>query len=226
MSISSLEKEAQALQTAFQLMFRHFGPCHWWPAETPWEVMVGAILTQNTAWKNVTRAIQCLKERQALDSQAIIHLPQEELAQIIRPAGYFKQKAKKLKALAEFLHRHYGGSIEAMSQEPISTLRPKLLSVFGIGPETADSILLYALQKPIFVVDAYTRRIGSRHGFFPENYTYHQIQEFFTRRLPQEVAYYNEYHALIVYTGKTYCRRQPRCSGCPLENFRPFGPST
>jgi endonuclease-3 related protein len=207
------------LMQAYNRMLSTFGPLGWWPGDSPWEVMVGAILTQNTAWVNVETAITNLKTNGLLAHPAIAAAPLEQLAQLIKPSGYFNQKAKKLKALVDFFKQEYGASIDQMRREDTSVLRDKLLNVWGIGPETADSILLYALDKPVFVVDAYTRRIFSRHGFFPEDITYSQMQDFFETYLPPDVELYNEYHAQIVYTGKGYCRTKPRCEGCPLEGF-------
>jgi endonuclease-3 related protein len=181
--------------------------------------MVGAILTQNTAWVNVERAIANLKAQGLLEPSALAAVPLEQLAEAIRPSGYYKQKAKKLKALVDMFGREYGFNIERMRRQELLALRNKLLGVYGIGPETADSILLYALDKPVFVVDAYTKRIFSRHGFFPDSRDYSQVQDFFEAHLPREVGLYNEYHALVVYTGKEFCRTKPRCAGCPLEGF-------
>jgi endonuclease-3 related protein len=213
------QSDQQLLMEAYRRMFNCFGPRNWWPGDSPWEVMLGAILTQNTAWGNVERAIDNLKTHGLLSATAVADAPLEQLTQLIRPSGYYRQKAKKLKALVEFFKQEYAFSIVKMRGEELPILRNKLLGIFGVGPETADSILLYALDKPVFVVDAYTKRIFSRHGFFPEDYTYRQIQEFFEERLPTEVKLYNEYHALIVYTGKGYCRVTPRCGDCPLAGF-------
>ena len=205
------------LMEMYQKMIRHFGRLNWWPAQTPFEVCIGAILTQNTAWTNVERAIANLKEARCLSAEGIETSDPERLAELIRPSGYYNQKAKKLKTFVRFFAHEYGASFQQWQQESLGEARTKLLSVNGIGPETADSILLYALNKPIFVVDAYTRRIFSRHGFFPENSTYHEMQAFFSRYLPQETSLYNEFHAQVVYTGKTFCRMRPLCEGCPLH---------
>ncbi len=207
------------LLTVYQRMYEFFGPLNWWPGESRSEVIIGAILTQNTAWVNVEKAINNLKEARLLDWQKLRRVEEERLAQLIRPSGYYNQKAKKLKHFAEFLEREYAGSLDKLGAEPLEIAREKLLAVHGIGPETADSILLYALQKPIFVVDAYTRRIFSRHGFFPADYTYQQIQQFMMEHLPPGVQLFNEYHAQIVYTGKTFCKTKPTCAGCPLEGL-------
>ncbi len=208
------------LMQAYRRMLAVFGELDWWPGDSPWEIMVGAVLTQNTAWSNVQLAIANLKAYNMLAASAMSAAPDEQLAELIRPSGYYRQKTKKLKALTAFFQQEYDSSIENMCAEELPVLRDKLLGVYGIGPETADSILLYALGKPVFVIDAYTKRIFCRHGFFPETYTYYDIQDFFERRLPVDVRLYNEFHAQIVYTGKQYCRsRKPRCTGCPLEGF-------
>ncbi len=206
------------LEKVYNRLLAHFGPCHWWPGDTPWEVMVGAVLTQNTAWVNVEKAIQNLKSQSRLEAEAMAALDTEQLAELVRPTGYYRQKAKKLKALTSFYAR-YDFNWQKMRQEPLWPMREKLLAVYGIGPETADSILLYALEKPIFVVDAYTRRILSRHGLAAENMSYDQIQRLFMEHLPTDVPLYNEYHALIVYTGKDFCRSKPGCQGCPLQGM-------
>ncbi len=207
------------LLTVYKHMYDYFGDLDWWPGETRFEIITGAILTQNTAWTNVEKAINNLKNAGILNYQGIKAIEEAELAQLIRPSGYFNQKAKKLKNFICFLENNYAGSLDSLGKGPLKVAREKLLSVNGIGPETADSILLYAFQKPIFVVDAYTRRIFSRHGFFPQKYSYHQIQEFMMKYLPEDVRLFNEYHAQIVYVGKSFCKPKPTCSGCPLEGF-------
>jgi len=195
---------------------------NWWPARTPFEVIVGAILTQNTAWSNVERAIEKLRSNRLLTPGAIERVPPAQLARLIRPSGYFRQKAKKLKAFVRFLNGEFGGSLKRMFAVPTNELRSKLLTVHGIGPETADSILLYAGNHRIFVVDAYTRRILARHGLSDDRSSYDEIREMFERELPHEAELYNEYHALIVNTGKNWCRnKNPICSECPLEPFLP-----
>jgi len=206
-----------ALMETYRKMLGHFGPLNWWPAQTPFEVCIGAILTQNTAWNNVEKALLNLKSAECLSPQGIKTVDLQKLAELIRPSGYYNQKAKKLKHFVRFFATEYGSSFRHWQADSIEVSRKKLLLVNGIGPETADSILLYALNKPVFVVDAYTRRIFSRHGFFPDKSTYDQIQEFFTLHLPQEVSLYNEFHAQVVYTGKTFCRVRPLCEECPLN---------
>jgi endonuclease-3 related protein len=193
------------------------GPMDWWPAETQLEVVVGAILAQNTNWQNAKRAVDALRARHRLSLVAIRKLSLSELAETIRSSGYYNQKAQRLKNLVAFLDRYYRGSLVNAGFEQTDTLRARLLEINGIGPETADSILLYAFYKPIFVVDAYTRRIFSRHGYFPESWSYGQIQEYFVERLPVDVSIYRDFHAQIVYVGAEYCRAKPRCQGCPLS---------
>jgi endonuclease-3 related protein len=198
------------------------GPQHWWPARTPFEVIVGTILTQNTAWTNVEGAIGNLRREKLLSPRAIERVSSAKLARLIRSSGYFRQKAKKLKTFVRFLQAQYHGSLAGMFRTPTATLREQLLAVHGIGPETADSILLYAGEHRVFVVDAYTRRILERHGHAHAKHTYEEIRQLFERSLPQDVSLYNEFHALIVHTGKHFCRtRQPRCSECPLKTFLP-----
>lgn len=208
------------LEEIFQRLFERFGPQGWWPAESPFEVFVGAILTQNTAWKNVEKAIENLKKCGALDPFVIASLSEEKLQELIKPAGFFKQKAKRLKEASLFLIREFSGSIDRMKEVPLEELRPKLLSINGIGPETCDSILLYACDKAIFVVDAYTRRILSRHGLVEEKANYHHLQRLFMDALPHDVEVFKEYHALLVALGKNYCRPIPKCESCPLKGLK------
>ncbi len=205
-------------------MSERLGPMRWWPAKTPFEVIVGAILTQNTAWSNVERAIENLRKERMLTQAAIEKVPVARLGRLIRSSGYFRQKAKKLKAFVRFAGDEFGGSLKRMFAVPTMELRERLLGVHGIGPETADSILLYAGNHPIFVVDAYTRRIMMRHGMTDEKATYDEIRAHFENNLPRDVRLYNEYHALIVNTGKNWCRnKNPICAECPLSPFLPHG---
>jgi endonuclease-3 related protein len=203
----------------FNLLNGYFGDLRWWPAEGPFEVMVGAILTQNAAWTNVEKAIAALKQSQLLSLDVLSRIDEETLAGIIRPSGYYNVKAKRLKSLVGFLLREYAGNIGIMSGEHLPALREKLLSVPGIGPETADSILLYACGKPVFVCDAYTRRILERHRLIGENADYGQIQSMFMNHLPHDVSLFNQFHALIVHTGKDFCRKVPKCDPCPLQTL-------
>lgn len=181
--------------------------------------MVGAILTQNTAWRNVERAVANLKREKVLSVAALRDLPLDRLAGLIRSSGYFNQKAIKLKALVAFLDDRYGGSIARMRKAPLERLRGELLAIRGVGPETADSILLYALEKPVFVVDAYTRRIFYRHHYFETFPTYDEVQERFESELPRDLDLYNDFHAQIVAVGHHFCKPTPRCEGCPLEHL-------
>jgi endonuclease-3 related protein len=205
------------LEEIYRKLYSRFGPQYWWPGESPFEVMVGTILTQNTSWQNVEQAIANLKKADLLDARKIYGLPHKRLAGLIRPAGYFNVKAKRLKNFVKFYLENYGGSVRKMRAFDTGTLRERLLSVNGIGQETADSILLYALGKPVFVVDAYTKRIYSRHKFFKEFAPYEVIQDFFMQNLKNDVKLFNEYHALIVKLGKDICRKsKPKCAVCPL----------
>ncbi|MGB6875611.1 MAG: hypothetical protein WBD87_06210 [Candidatus Acidiferrales bacterium] len=211
-----------ALLQYYQTLFDNLGPQRWWPAKTPFEVIVGAILTQNTSWLNVERAISNLRREHLLTPRALERVPLARLASFIRPSGYFRQKAKKLKFFVRFLRAEYSGSLARMFATPTALLREKLLAVHGIGPETADSILLYAGQKNVFVVDAYTKRILSRHGFAPEDVPYEELRALIEAELPRDVSRYNEFHALLVQVGKNWCRpREPRCAECPLRPFLP-----
>lgn len=201
-----------------------FGPQDWWPGDTPFEVMVGAVLTQNTAWTNVEKAIANLKAADALACPAILDLEPPALAGLIRPAGFFNVKTKRLQALCGFL-RDEGVEADPVSlagTSPLPVLRRKLLAVHGVGEETADSILLYALELPSFVVDAYTRRIFGRLGLLAGDEAYSHIQTLFQRHLPSQTKLYNEYHALIVRLGKEVCRPRPRCGACPLAGICPY----
>jgi len=204
----------------YNKLYRAYGPMHWWPGETPFEVMVGAILTQNTSWKNVEKAIQNLKARNMLDVRSIHRLTRYQLASLIKSSGYFRIKADRLKAFVNFLFENYDGALEKMSKERVETLRQSLLGVRGIGPETADSILLYGLGKPVFVVDAYTKRILSRHGIISGEASYEEVQRLFMEHLPHDEKLFNEYHALLVHLGKTLCKKTARCDECPLKNVR------
>ncbi|MBI2344399.1 MAG: endonuclease III domain-containing protein [Deltaproteobacteria bacterium] len=206
------------LHDIFTRLFAHFAPQRWWPGETPFEVMVGAILTQNTNWQNVERAIAQLKSTVAFTPHAIFALPPAMLAAAIRPAGYFNIKTGRLRNFLTYFVERYNGNVETMRQQPIAQLRTELLGVRGIGPETADSILLYALDKPVFVVDTYTQRVLSRHYLVPEETTYDDVQSIFMDSLAHDVRHFNEYHALLVAVGKTFCRRtNPQCEQCPLK---------
>jgi endonuclease III related protein len=206
----------------YDALFAAHGPQHWWPGRTPFEVIVGAILVQNTSWTNVATAIEHLRLAKLLTPHAIEKISTPRLQRLIRSSGYFRQKTKKLKAFVRFLRREYQGSLSTMFRAPTQTLRDQLLAIHGIGPETADSILLYAAKHPVFVVDAYTRRILERHGHPHASLGYEEVRQLFERNLPPDVALYNEFHALIVHTGKHFCRpRNPRCGECPLKLLLP-----
>lgn len=207
------------LMKIYRLLFEAYGPQHWWPGESPFEVMVGAILTQNTSWKNVEKSIHQLKEKGVLHPEGILRLKESELASLIRSSGYFRIKAKRLKAYLNLMFEEFGGKIERMGRIPLREMRAKLLSVNGIGPETADSILLYALGKPIFVVDAYTKRILSRHSIIDGKASYEEVQRLFMQHLPHDEDLFNEYHALLVHLGKGVCQKKPKCDICPLKGI-------
>jgi endonuclease-3 related protein len=207
------------LGAVYKALRKAFGHQNWWPGDTPFEVMVGAILTQNTAWTNVEKAILNLKQVGKLSHPALTRIPKRKLAQLIRPAGYFNIKADRLKCFVDFLKKECRGDLAKLKRQEMTRLREKLLGVKGIGPETADSILVYALGKPSFVIDAYTRRIFSRHGLEGEQESYEGWREIFMRALPENLGLYNDFHAQIVRLAKEHCRKVPRCSGCPLNRF-------
>jgi len=212
------------LQSIYRRLYSRFGAQKWWPADSAFEVIVGAILTQNTGWSNVEKALANLKKRRLLQPRRLYALPDEEMARLIRPAGYYNIKTARLKSFLKFFLDGYGGSIQKLSAVKLPLLRERLLAVKGIGPETADSILLYALHKPVFVIDAYTKRIFSRHRLIREGAGYDQVQELFTRNLKNQERFFNEYHALIVALGKNYCAKtNPKCGGCPLAFSRNSG---
>lgn len=211
------------LKKIYQRLFDAYGPQHWWPGETPFEVMVGAMLVQNTNWKNVEKAIGNLRDADLLDPRALVELPVDELEELVRPAGYFRVKARRLSNLMQWLVKRYDGSLEAMFCTPLAELREQLLRVNGIGPETADSILLYAGNLPTFVVDTYTYRVTTRHGWIGCEAEYTDLKGLFESSLPDDVRLFNEYHALLVRVGKEHCGTSPKCTGCPLAEFLPRG---
>ena len=211
----------QRLMEMFDLLLVHFGPQNWWPAKTELEVMIGAILTQNTNWTNVEKAISNLKNKDLVSLNRLVSLSVEDLAEEIRPAGYYNVKAKRLKNLINFIFDQYDGDLAGLLQEETDRLREGLLSVNGVGPETADSIILYAAKRPLFVIDTYTHRILSRHAMAGEEATYYDMQELFMDHLPEDAPLFNEFHALIVQTGKNYCRKNPLCEDCPLKQWGP-----
>lgn len=216
------QKSLPILPQYFDVLFQTHGEQHWWPGRTPFEVIVGAILVQNTSWVNVERAIANLRQAKLLTPSAMEKVPQPKLARLIRSSGYFRQKARKLKEFVKFLRKEHRGSLAAMFRTPATNLRGQLLAVHGIGPETADSILLYAGNHPVFVVDAYTRRILQRHGLATGKESYEEFRRLFEKSLPNDPRLFNEFHALIVHTGKNHCRtRAPLCSQCALQPFLP-----
>ena len=205
------------LETIYQKLLAKFGPQKWWPAETKFEVIVGAILTQNTNWGNVEKALANLKKAGILNPDGLRQISTYKLARLIKPSGYFNIKAKRLKSFIHFFFKEYDGDLSEMAKEPLEILRKKVLTVHGIGPETADSILLYACDHPIFVVDVYTKRIFSRHNLVASDADYHQIQKLFMKHFPVDVQLFNEHHALIVRLGKDFCKTKPLCEICPLN---------
>lgn len=222
-----MNKTHEHLMQIYNRLLDHFGPRHWWPARTQFEVIVGAILTQNVSWKNVEKAIQNLDRLGLLDPHRLLAAPLEVIEEAVLPTRYYRQKAKRLRGFCEFLVREYQGELAELFSLDIKELRERLLALKGIGKETADSIILYAAEKPIFVVDAYTKRIFYRLGLLPEDAGYDRVQEFFMNHLPPETGLYNEYHALIDALGNTLCAsRKPRCTECPLEDICGFHSET
>lgn len=207
------------LTEIYQLLLDRFGPQSWWPGETKFEIITGAILTQNTNWTNVDKAITNLKNANLMSPEKLHNLDTPELALLVKPAGYFNVKAKRLKNLLNWLFENYEGQLENLENLSTSNLRAELLSINGIGPETADSILLYALDRAVFVVDTYTARVTIRHQLIDTDTDYQQLQYLFESSLPDDVELFNEYHALLVRLGKEFCRPTARCAGCPLEKL-------
>jgi endonuclease-3 related protein len=212
--------ERERLLAVFRALFAAYGPQDWWPGETPFEVMVGAVLTQSTAWTNVERALAGLARRIPLTADSILSLPVDDLAELLRPVGYFNVKARRLRAFcADFLDH---GGLDGLADLPTAELRQRLLAVHGVGPETADDMLLYAFDRPVFVVDAYTRRIFARLGALRGDEGYETIRHGFEQALGPDAALLNDYHALIVRHGKDICRPRPRCAACCLRALCPF----
>ena len=216
--MSRMSRTGERLQVIFDLLLDRFGPQGWWPGDTPLEIAVGAVLTQNTSWRNVERAIANLTDAGLLSLPRLLDLPVGLLAEYIRPAGYHNLKAARLRNLLNLVADQYGGSLEALFDQSAESLREELLGVKGIGPETADAISLYAAGKPVFVADAYTHRILSRHGIIDEDCDYACMRALFMDNLPEDAAMFGEYHALIVRVGKEFCgKTKMRCEGCPLR---------
>ncbi|HUV52744.1 MAG TPA: endonuclease III domain-containing protein [Dehalococcoidia bacterium] len=210
---------SQRLNEIYQVLFARYGSQHWWPGDTPFEIIVGAILTQSAAWGNVEKAIANLKKAEALNPVSLRKLELSKIAELIYPSGYYNAKALKLKAFVEYLGAVHQDSLESLFSLDISTLRNELLNIHGIGPETADSIILYAAHKPIFVIDAYTRRITSRLGLNPAREDYSSYQALFMENLPADEKLFNEYHALFVRHGKEVCKKTPICRNCCLSKL-------
>jgi len=214
---------AAFLRSSYDALFNAHGPQKWWPGRSRFEIIVGAILTQNTSWSNVERGIRSLREAGVLSANAIRRIHFMKLANLLRPSGYYRQKTKTLKAFVNFLYGSHGGSLAGMLATPTHALRDQLLALRGIGPETADSILLYAGKHPVFVVDAYSRRMLERHGHAHAKLPYEEIRKLFESSLPSDHQLFNEFHALIVHTGKKFCRKQnPLCFQCALQSFLPL----
>ncbi len=209
------------LDEVYQRLHESFGPQNWWPAESAFEVVLGAVLVQNTAWKNVEKAIENLRQADLLSAEALYYLRPEELEELIRPAGYFRMKTRRLHNLLRYLFEHYNGSLSTLFELDTETLREQLLEINGIGPETADSILLYAANRPIFVVDTYTNRVLKRHGWIDYEADYATVQAHFQAHLEPDSQLYNEFHALLVRVGHLYCGKTPRCEECPLAEWLP-----
>lgn len=202
----------------YDRLFAHYGPQHWWPADSPFEVLVGAVLTQNTNWANVTLAIANLKAANCLNFRAMQSMPVESLAEYIKPSGYFNIKAVRLKNLLQMIEDQYEGELQFLCDDSLDGARENLLQVKGVGPETADSILLYVAEKPTFVIDTYTHRVFSRHEIVLEDNDYYGLQQEFLDSLPEDIALFNEFHALIVAVAKEFCKKgKPRCKECPLH---------
>jgi len=212
-----MQNTRQQLLEIYEILLETFGPQHWWPGDTRFEIIIGAILTQNTSWTNVEKAIANIQAADCLDPEKLYALEPEELEQLIRPAGYFRVKAKRLRNFLQWLFDDYQGQLDTLDKIETRRLREELLGISGVGPETADSILLYALDRPVFVVDTYTARITVRHGLIEPELTYDQLQYLFESNLESDVQLFNEFHALLVCIGKDFCKPKPKCPACPLN---------
>jgi endonuclease-3 related protein len=212
------EENRNLFLRVYDRLYDHYGPQYWWPGESNLEIMVGAVLTQNTNWINVEKAIDNLKNSDQLSFSCLQNMPIEELAEYIRPAGYYNIKARRLKNLFQMIEDEYEGEITFLFADSLDESRENLLRVKGVGPETADAILLYAAKKPAFVIDTYTHRVFSRHELVEEDTDYYSLQQEFLDSLPEDVSLFNEFHALIVAVAKEFCKKKkPRCSNCPLQ---------
>lgn len=210
-------RRSPSVDAVHRLLLARYGPSGWWPGETPFEVCLGAILTQNTSWSNVEKALEAIRSRGLLSHRGLFPLGEAAIARLIRPSGTFRVKARRVRAFLDFLESAYGGRAERMRSQPPEHLRRALLAVHGIGPETADCIVLYAAGLPIFVVDAYTRRVFGRLGLLRGGETYDEVQSFFHERLPEDAGLFGDYHAHIVRLAKESCRARPLCASCPLD---------
>jgi endonuclease III related protein len=215
------DSEFRRLRSIYETLHRAAGPRSWWPGRSRFEIILGAILTQNTSWKNVETVLAGLRRDGLLRVTALRALTEEELAGRIRSSGYYRQKARKLRAFLDFLDREYGGSLRRAACASTDTLRRQLLDVWGIGPETADSILLYAFERAVFVVDLYTTRVLSRHGLIPVHARYDDVQRYLSSHMPQDVPLFNDFHAQFVWVGQRFCGTQPHCDRCPLRPLLP-----
>jgi endonuclease-3 related protein len=215
-------KTSHALMTIYRVLEADHGRLGWWPGRTRLEIIIGAILTQNTTWKNVEKAIASLRCNRMLSLASLTRCSEAQLAQAIRPSGYFRQKARKIKEFLRYLDRHHAGRLDRMARVPPGILREELLGIWGIGPETADSILLYAFDHPVFVVDTYTKRLLRRHGHHPGG-EYEEMRSFLESNLERSSSLYNDFHAQIVWVGKRYCKSVPDCGRCPLRKLLPKG---
>ncbi len=207
------------LKSIYETLYNHYGPQHWWPGNSTFEIMVGAVLTQNTNWTNVEKAINNLKNANMLSLDAFINAENETIAELIRPAGYFNVKTKRLKNLCIWLAQMCDGDLDSLKDLPLYSIREQLLEVKGIGRETADSILLYALDMPTFVVDTYTYRILTRHMMIEPEADYDELRSYFMSSIDNNLQLFNEFHALIVQIGKNHCKPKAKCQGCPLQNL-------
>lgn len=216
----SPQTQRKILQVLYERLYRSIGPLHWWPADSPFEVIIGAILTQNTAWTNVEKAVQALKEKNLLHPRRLYTIREKTLAEAIRSSGFFNLKAQRIRSFLRFFFKQYRGDMGRMFSEETGILREQMLQINGLGPETVDSILLYAGGKPVFVVDAYTRRILFRHGLISENASYEEIQKLFMENLEGDARLFNEYHALLVHVGKHFCKPRQKCGSCPLKGLK------
>ena len=207
-----------SLITIYKSLYKSFGPQHWWPARTKFEIIVGAILTQQTTWRNVEKAIDNLRKNRLLTIKNLANAPLRKIEKLVQPTGYYREKSKRLKEISTYLLKHYQGGLKGLFKKDTKNLREELLSLRGIGKETADSILLYAGEKLIFVVDAYTKRVFSRLGLLPSS-DYDKIRMFFEDNLPKNIRIYQEFHALLVKLGKEFCKKRPLCKFCPLFKY-------